>query len=201
MKKDRSKYRFNNIWHEIQRRCTNENAKIYRNYGGRGIKCLWNSYKEFKHDMHESYLFHVKEHGVKNTTIDRVDNDGHYHKANCRWATHKQQANNRRSTIKIKYKGEEKTILDWSKEIGITQEALYCRYKRKWALEEMMTQPFNKNRFPVKRKRFGKGYYWNKAHKRWIAQGSFKGKLKHLGVFKEEAAAANAYKQFIQSLS
>jgi len=61
----------------------------------RWIKCLWTSFDEFKDDMYESYLVHIKQHWSKYTSIDRIDNDGHYCKKNCRWATPKQQSNNR----------------------------------------------------------------------------------------------------------
>ena len=90
------KTKFYMTFHLIKQRCNNKNSPIYKNYGERGIKCLWGSFDEFKRDMYESFIKHNKEHGGRQTSIDRIDVDGDYSKENCRWATAKEQSLNTR---------------------------------------------------------------------------------------------------------
>lgn len=89
-------------WTSMTSRCNNPNTDGYVNYGGRGIKIEWKSFKEFKDDMYESYLKHVEEFGQKQTTIDRINNDGNYRKDNCRWATYSEQITNSRHSLRKK---------------------------------------------------------------------------------------------------
>lgn len=89
---------FYRVWVNIKQRCLNKNSSAYSNYGSRGIKVCkgWLKFENFKKDMYESYLKHIKEFGKKQTTIDRINNDGNYELSNCKWSTRKEQANNKR---------------------------------------------------------------------------------------------------------
>jgi len=103
------------------------------------IECLWDSFKEFKNDMYESYLIHVKKHGEKDTTIDRIDNNGNYCKKNCRWATKTIQNMNKHNAFLITYKNKTKNLSEWSKIMGIQSGIIRDRILRGWKTKDALT--------------------------------------------------------------
>ena len=113
------------------------------NYYHRGIKFLRNSFEEFYKDMHESYEKHCKEYWAENTTLDRIDNDWHYCKENCRRATCKEQSMNRRSCHKFIYKWiEYKTLKEFCDINWHNPHTISTRMNRDWmSLIEAIEKP------------------------------------------------------------
>lgn len=141
--------RFYKIYYSMLSRCKYKSSKTYNNYGGKGIKLNWKSFKEFKGDMYASYLKHVKIHGEKQTTIDRINNNGNYCKENCRWATYEEQNSNRSCVLKATINGETKTVTQWANTLGLNRSVIYSRIWLGWS-------PFNAIMIPVKKYKYKK---------------------------------------------
>lgn len=132
---------FHNVYNNILSRCHQPLNKSYLKYGGRGIKCEWSSFEEFRDDMYESFSAHVEKHGDWETTIDRIDNNGNYCKENCRWATRMEQASNKTNTRYITFNGETLSMADWWRKTGIDIKVISSRTLRGWSPEETLTTP------------------------------------------------------------
>lgn len=105
-------------WSAAKDRCYNTNSPLYKYYGGRGIKMsdLWrNDFGLFLADMGPR---------PKGYTIERVNNDGDYAPDNCRWATRKEQANNRRTSNLVTHGSETLSVMEWSRRLGVRHQTL-----------------------------------------------------------------------------
>jgi len=114
-------------WQAMLRRCKNINYSSFKRYGGNGIKVCkrWEIFDNFLEDMGP------REDG---TTIDRIDPYGHYSPDNCRWATVKDQANNKRTNVL--FRGSKETIKTISQEVGIPRTSLNKAYLRIGSIED-----------------------------------------------------------------
>lgn len=130
------------IWKTMVRRTTTakETANCYKHYRGRGIKVCerWRSFENFLADMGDR--------PSDDHSIDRIDNDGDYCPENCRWATWKEQARNRRSAKMITYGGETHCLTDWAERLGISSMVLFKRIELGWTPERAFTTPVRKRR-------------------------------------------------------
>lgn len=118
-------------YHSMMDRCYREGAKNYSLYGGRGIKvcCEWHNIESFEKWATQS--------GYKQgLSLDRIDPNKDYSPNNCRWATPKEQANNRRNTIYI----DDKTISEWAEILGVSRSTISTRYYRGLPIDKVLAR-------------------------------------------------------------
>ncbi len=124
------------IWESMHERCEYEKHPQFHNYGGRGISVCaeWSEYIPFaKWAFQNGYNDKL--------SIDRIDSDGAYEPDNCRWATMKEQANNRRTNRIVVYEGCEYTLIELAKLIGMNTTTLRERLNMGWSVEDAVNRP------------------------------------------------------------
>jgi hypothetical protein len=124
-------------WQGILSRCYNKNKKHYPRYGGRGIRVCdqWiNSYEHFLAD--------VGRRPSSMHSLDRFpDNDGNYEPGNVRWATDKQQANNKSNNRILEIYGKKMTMSEWSDISGIHVSVILRRLTKGWSRKSAVFTP------------------------------------------------------------
>jgi hypothetical protein len=112
VKHGRTKTREYKIWSMIKERCLKPSHKSYKDYGGRGIT-VCNEWL----DSFEAF-FDAMGLCPDGMSIERIDTNGPYEKANCKWATRVEQGRNKRNNVIVEIDGEVKLAVDWAQTEG-----------------------------------------------------------------------------------
>jgi hypothetical protein len=137
-------------WWNLKERCGNPRNPSFPYYGGRGIRVCDKWLGGF-----ETFLTDVGPRPTPQHSIDRIDVDGNYEPGNVRWATAKEQANNRRPNSReclLTYQGETRNVTEWAKWAGLEAETLFRRLRRGWSLEQALSAPLRADREKSPRK-------------------------------------------------
>lgn len=123
------------VWSEMKARCDNPKNHAYANYGGRGITYdpRWSDFVVFYEEMGNPPF---------GGTLEREDNEGGYCKLNCRWATRKEQCNNKRSNRMMTAFGKTQSVAAWATQYGMKERTLHNRlFRTGLSLEEAVSLP------------------------------------------------------------
>ena len=125
----KSKSRTYKLWMAMRNRCD----RVNQDYSCRGIVYdeRWKSFENFLEDMGEA---------PEGLSLDRIDCNGNYHKANCRWATRVEQANNTRANVFIEWDGKKQTVAQWAKELGMKTDKLRSRLRYGWTIQRALAE-------------------------------------------------------------
>ena len=130
-------------WVAMKSRCLDENNDKFSRYGGRGVTVSrrWMRFENFFRDMGRR---------PAGMTLERKDNSKGYCKSNCRWATAKEQARNRRSNKAISFRGNEYVMSELAEKLGMSSDTLGGRLSRGWSIERACTEQLHRrNRRPL----------------------------------------------------
>ena len=125
-----------NTWINMIQRCTNPAYHKFRYYGGRGINVCqrWlDSFELFHADMGDK---------PSKATLDRINTEGNYEPANCRWASQKTQQNNRTNNRLLTHGGRTMTLMQWAELAGFHRETIAQRIDTLgWSVSDAITKP------------------------------------------------------------
>ena len=114
----------------MKQRCSNPNDRDYARYGAKGITvCERWSTGDGERTGFECFLADMGMPPSRAHSIDRIDVYGPYSPDNCRWATAREQANNKSNTRHLTIDGVTKPLAEWCREYGLSRATVYFRLK------------------------------------------------------------------------
>lgn len=125
------------IYQGMKTRCYNTNDPGYLYYGAKGIQIC----NEWLEDFMRFYKWAITNGYSDDLSIDRINVNGNYEPSNCRWATKKEQNNNKSTNLNIEYNGKIQSVEEWSNETGLSKDSIYKRLSMGWSIEKTLTTP------------------------------------------------------------
>lgn len=127
-----------NRWRSMLQRCYYKGHIGHKYYGGRGI-LVCEEWRKF-----EIFMQWALSNGYKESlSLDRINVDGNYEPANCRWITMRDQTNNRRCNVFISLDGRRQTVSQWATELNIFPSTLLNRLRSGWSPEQCLKTPIS----------------------------------------------------------
>jgi hypothetical protein len=133
-----NKHPLYNTWISMKQRCYNPDNPSHRYYGARGITVCdrWKaSFEAFISDLGPR---------PDGTSLDRIDVNGNYEPGNCRWATPKEQANNKTDNRTVSYRGLTTNLKSLCEYVNVKYDLVRERLNAGWSIDDAINQPVHR---------------------------------------------------------
>ena len=122
-------------WKYMHSRCSNAGNDGYHLYGGRGIQVCkrWGNFERFWADMGPAWR--------EGLTLERINVNGGYKPSNCRWATRKEQAANRRTERLIDTPEGRMSVTKAAEHFGVKRGTIFARLEYGWPNSRLLLPP------------------------------------------------------------
>lgn len=122
------------LWVNMRYRCRNPKSRNYKYYGARGIG-VCNRWQE----SFDDFLADVGRRPSPSHSLDRIDSNRGYEPGNVRWATDREQMNNRRDNRLLTWSGQTFSLAEWARQIGVLEVTLRARLRKGWPIEQVLS--------------------------------------------------------------
>ncbi len=143
-------------WNAIMSRCFNKKCKSYELYGARGITVC-----PFLRCSPQNFISLVGKRPSRQHSIDRIDNAGNYSCGKCpicrtngwsmnlRWATRKQQCNNKSDNRLVTIGCRTQTVTQWADQYGVDRHAIFARLEDGWTGKRLLNPTRKAKLIPI----------------------------------------------------
>jgi hypothetical protein len=125
-------------------RCHNPKSSHYKNYGGKGVTVCERWRQSFA-----AFFADMGRRPGDNYTLERKDPRRGYYPSNCCWILRKEQARNRRDTIRLTLDGVTFPLSEWAERRGIPYDLLSRRWRDGWSDAEILNTPYKARKAAV----------------------------------------------------
>jgi len=136
------------VYHHMIQRCYNERDVEYRNYGARGITVCDDWRAAF-----ENFFASMGRRPSPKHSLERIDNEKGYAPDNCKWATLKEQNNNRRGNHRITVNNEPGTVTTLAEQRDIKPSTVFNRLSKGFTADDALTIKPSKGGWEARRTR------------------------------------------------
>ena len=124
----------------MMNRCYRDYHKDFPRYGGKGI-VMDESWRRNARKCIGDIEDAIGPRPSPAHTIDRIDTNGNYEIGNIRWATMREQNNNRNNNRKVTVKGRTLNVVQWARRMGVSRQMIRYRLEAGWSDEDAVLKP------------------------------------------------------------